>query len=341
MSDAATTAAMPVARQVSGGRWLGRNHLRLGGLWLVMLAFPFVVPNDYIVNLGVFFFINLILIGSLNLLMGYCGQISLCHGAFFGLGAYASGVLAAKFGISPWFGLVASLTLTAAVAMIVGMAALRLHGHYLAMATLGTNAILSVMFNELTWLTGGPNGLIGVPWLEIGPIALWDDTSFFFFAWAVALIVMVVILNVVESRVGRGLRALAGSEIAASSLGVDTFRYKLAVFVLTAAMAGLAGFLYVHFITFSSPETFNFFASVLLVVMVALGGWGKYWGPVFGALVMTAVPELLRALEDLELLLFGLSMILVLLFFPSGIAGALEDLVGRLRRLPAGTEAGR
>lgn len=309
-----------------------RTRTILAITWAILLLFPLVAPNDYIVNLGVFFFINLILIASLNVVMGYGGQISLCHGAFFGLGAYASGVLAAKFAVSPWLGIFAAVTLTGVSALIIGLPALRLRGHYLAMATLGFNAIMSVLFNELISLTGGPNGLTGVPPYSIGGFEIATDTRFFYFAWAIAGLVMVMIYNVVDSRFGRGMRTLSSSEIAAASLGVDTYRYKLTIFVSMAMMAGVAGALYVHFINFASPETFNFFTSVFLVVMVALGGWGNYWGPVFGALIYTAVPELLRAFKDLEIFVFGLSMVLVLLFFPEGIAGALSKLRRRRKR---------
>lgn len=312
-----------------------RSRVILGVGWAVLLLFPLVAPNNYIINLGVFFFINLILIASLNVIMGFGGQISLCHGAFFGLGAYASGVLAAKFDVSPWLGIFAALGLTGVSALVIGLPALRLRGHYLAMATLGFNAIMSVLFNELISLTGGPNGLTGVPPYAIGDFEIATDTRFFYFAWAVAGLVMLMIYNLVDSRFGRGMRTLSSSEIAAASLGVDTYRYKLTIFVSMAMMAGVAGALYVHFINFASPETFNFFTSVFLVVMVAVGGWGHYWGPIFGALIYTAVPELLRTFKDLEIFVFGLSMVVVLLFFPDGIAGALSRL-GRWCKRAAG-----
>ncbi|MCW5770032.1 MAG: branched-chain amino acid ABC transporter permease [Rhodospirillaceae bacterium] len=307
------------------------RHLRLGLLWVVLLAFPLVAPNSYIVNLGVFFFINLILIASLNLIMGFGGQISLAHGAFYGLGAYASGVLAVKYGWSPWLAGPAALAITCAAALAIGFPALRLKGHYLAMATLGFNAILSVLFNELVPLTGGPNGLTGVPGFSLFGFAFNTDTKFFYLAWLAAGLVMLALLNLIDSRFGRGLRALSGSEVAADCTGIDTFAYKLIAFAASAVMAAVAGVLYVHFVNFASPETFSFFTSVFLVVMVALGGTGHYWGPIWAALIFTMVPELLRAVESLEVFFFGASMILVLLFFPNGVAGAADALLARLR----------
>lgn len=300
----------------------------IAAVFALLALVPWLSPNNYILGLAVLFLIYWILVASLNLLMGYAGQISLSHAAFFGLGAYASGILSAKFGWSPWAGLIAAIVVAAGSAFLIGLPSLRLRGHYLAMATLGFNAIVSVLFVELYSLTGGPEGLSNVPGLAIAGYKLRDPRLFYIVAWVMTLAVMIVLLNVLESRTGRAVRALSGSELAAASLGVDVYRTKLFVFMLTAGMAAIAGWLYVHFNNFCSPETFNFFASVFLVVMVALGGWGRYWGGLWGALILTAVPELLRVFEDLEIFVFGAAMVLVMLFFPQGLAGAL----GRLRQ---------
>ncbi|NYZ18325.1 branched-chain amino acid ABC transporter permease [Azospirillum sp. ROY-1-1-2] len=324
------TAAGPRRKPAAGG--LTRDHATLGAVWILLAAFPFVAGNEFVVSLGIMFCINLILIASLNTIMGFCGQISLSHGAFYGLGAYTSGTLSAKLAVEPWIGIPLGMAVAALSAVVIGLPALRLRGHYLAMATLGFNAIVFVLFNELVGLTGGPNGLLGVGPFSLAGNALFALESMYWVVWVAAGLVMLAILNLIRSRVGRALRALATSEIGADALGVNVFRYKLVVFVLTAAMAGLAGGLYVHYNQFASPETFGFFTSVMLVVMVALGGWGRYWGPLFGALIFTVVPELLRSFGDLELFLFGLSMILVMLFMPGGVAGGLEALAGRFKR---------
>ncbi|VTU27604.1 leucine/isoleucine/valine transporter permease subunit [Variovorax sp. PBS-H4] len=306
----------------------GRSRRALLIVWLLAMAWPLVAPNDYVLSLGVYFFLNLILIASLNMIMGWAGQVSLAHAAFYGLGAYVSGVLNTKYGISPWLGSLAAILMVAVAAGFIGLTTLRLRGPYLSMGTLGFSGILSVLFVELVPLTGGPNGLAG-----IAPYALfgWElDTParFFWLAWAVSAVLMWLLLNLFASVPGRALRAIAGSEIGANTLGVDTFAYKVVAFSLSAAMAGLAGALYAHFNLFVSPETFGFAASVLLVVMVALGGAGRYWGPFFGAAIFTVVPELLRQFQDVELLVFGICMICVLLYFPGGIAG----LPGHLKR---------
>lgn len=305
------------------GRGIGRlsDPWRLLLVWLVLLVVPFVAPNAYVISLANMMLINLILIASLNLLMGYGGQISLGHAGFFGLGAYASGVLGVKLGLSAWAGLPAAAVITGLAALLIGIPALRLRGLYLSMATLGWNAILVVLFNRLIDVTGGPNGLLGVRPFAFGAVALDTDLRQFPLLWLVSLLVMLAILNLLRSRIGRALRAVATNELGADAVGIDSFLTKLVVFVLSAGMAGIAGSLYVHVNQFASPETFSVSNSILLLVMVAIGGSGTVWGPIFGALIYTAVPQLLLDYEDVELMLFGLAMLVVLIASPSGIAG--------------------
>jgi branched-chain amino acid transport system permease protein len=308
-------------------------------IWLAMLAIPFIAPNAYVVSLANMALINLILVASLNLLMGYGGQISLSHAGFFGLGAYASGILNVKLGVTPWLGLPAAALITAAAAWVIGLPALRLRGHYLSMATLGWNAILVVLFNQLVNLTGGPNGLLGVqpfalPGFEgFAGLKLDTEPRAFPLVWLVSLLVMLAILNLLRSRVGRALRAVATNELGADAVGVDSFRTKLLVFVLSAAMAGIAGSLYVHVNQYASPETFGVATSILLIVVVAIGGSGTFWGPLLGAFTYTALPQILLDYEDAELMLFGLGMLIVLIAFPGGLASVPDALVRVFARL--------
>ena len=290
-------------------------------VFAALLAWPVLSPNAYITALGVALLVNLGLVAGLNLVAGFCGQVSLCHAAFFGLGAYASGVLTAKFGGNPLLGLPAAVALAGLAALLIGVPSLRLHGHYLAMATLGFNAIVSVLFNELVELTGGPNGLLGVTGF-VREFGHWMDTpeGQFGIAWLYALGCMGLVLRLLGSRSGRAMRAITFSELAAGGLGVDTARVKIAVFVLSAAMAGAGGWVYVHANQFASPETFGFGRSVLLLTAVAVGGWGRFWGPLPGAAVLTLTPEVLGAWHDFEMLIFGGALVLVLLAYPGGLA---------------------
>jgi len=326
LSDA---MALPVIPSHAGKTFLNRLLLLV---WLAFLAVPFAAPNAYVVSLANLMLINVILIASLNLLMGYGGQISLGHAGFYGLGAYVSGALGVKLGFSAWIGLPAAALTTALAALVIGIPTLRLRGLYLSMATLGFNAILVIMFNRLIDLTGGPNGLLGVRPFALGGFALNTDNRQFPVAWLLSLLVMLAVGNLLRSRLGRALRAVATNELGAEAAGIDSFRTKLVIFVLTAGMAGIAGSLYVHINQYASPETFSVSNSILLVVMVAIGGSATYWGPLFGALIYTAVPQLLLEYEDVELMLFGLAMLVVLIALPSGLAG----LPAALRRGLAG-----
>jgi branched-chain amino acid transport system permease protein len=320
---------------------LRERNLRAGHVaivWALFAIWPFVAGNDYMLSLGVFFFINLLLLGGLNLAMGYGGQISLCQAGFFGLGAYVSGVLSVRWGVPPALGAVAAMAGAALSAFVIGLPALRLKGHYLSMATLGFNAILSVLFNELVPVTGGPNGLSGIPPIDLFGFTFHTPMRFFWLAWLAGMVLMLIVASLLASRSGRALRAVAGSEVAADSMGIDPFRSKLAAFIASAVSAGLAGALYAHFNQYASPDTFSFAASVMLVVMVAIGGWGHYWGPLFGAAIFTAVPELLRRVQDAELLVFGAGMVVVMLFLPGGIASIVARLARRRKAASAKQE---
>src|ERR1700734_1580413 len=299
---AVDTRSPPAGRRPAASAPRPPSRWRLLWVWLLLLIVPFVAPNAYFVSLANMMLINVILIASLNLLMGYGGQISLGHAGFYGLGAYVSGVLSVKLGLSAWAGLPAAALLTGLAALVIGIPALRLRGLYLSMATLGWNAILVVMFNRLIDLPGGPNGLLGVKPFALGAFKLDTDVRQFPLLWLVSLLVMLAVLNLLSSRIGRALRAVATNELGADAVGIDSS-------------------LYVHVNQYASPETFSVSNSILLVVMVAIGGSGFYWGPLLGALIFTAVPQLLLNYEDFELMLFGLAMIVVLIVLPSGLAG--------------------
>lgn len=314
------------------GPSLNRQLLRLGFVLLLLLLWPLIAPNDYLVSVGGTFFINLLLIASLNLLVGYTGLTSLAHAAFWGLGAYTSGMLASLAGVSPWLGMLCAMASCALTAVIIGIPTLRLSGHYLAMATLGFNAIFTVVLVGLVDWTGGPNGLIGVPPFQLGELDLSAPTPFFYLAWLLSALVMASLLFLSRSRTGRALQAIRSSDIAAACMGVPVLRYKVGVFALSSSIAGLAGALYAHQNLYVSPDTFSFSTSILLLVMVAIGGFGRYWGAFYGALLFTALPELLRAFHDIELLILGAAMVLVVGFMPGGLAGLFERLGRRWSR---------
>jgi branched-chain amino acid transport system permease protein len=293
-------------------------------------VFPWIFGgNQYFISLGIFLGLNAITTMGLSLLMGYAGQISLGHAAFLGIGAYSSGILTTRYGLHPLMAFLAGALLSAAVAALVGKPTLRLKGHYMAVATLGFGEIVFIAFNELSSLTGGPSGLSNIPPLSFGGIAM-EGTPFLYLVWGVAFAVLAFSLNIINSRVGRALRAVHGSELAAKAMGIDAGRCKLNVFVLSAVYASMAGSLYAHFLAFISPNAFSLMSSILLLMMVVIGGSQTLWGAVAGAAILTLLPQYLRSLEDFEVLAYGAILLAGLLFMPQGILEAIRQLLAKL-----------
>lgn len=246
---------------------------------LVIVIIPFLIPNPYYLNVINIIGLNTIVVVGLSLLIGYAGQISLGHAAFYGLGAYLSGILTVTYSFSPWFAMIVALLATGLLALAIGIPTLKLHGHYLVMATLGFNLIINIILIQWDKMTGGPLGFPGIPTLTIGSWSFDSDKRMYYLIWFFAFASIILALNLVRSRVGRGLRALHGSEAAAASVGVRTESYKVKVFVLSAIFASVAGSLYAHYLTFISPKTFDIFFSVELVTMVIVGGMGAFGAP--------------------------------------------------------------
>jgi branched-chain amino acid transport system permease protein len=323
-----------MADRQTPGRRLGVVALAAG-----LAVLPLGLPNDYYLTVLIVAGFHTIVTMGLNLLMGYAGQVSLGHAAFYGIAAYTTGILTAKFHWPVAAGIAAGIALVLVVAAGIAVPTLRLRGHYLAMGTLGFGVIVYIVLNEATGLTGGPSGLTGIPKLTIAGFPVATDLGFYYVVWGTALLLFLLAQNLVRSRLGRALRAIHTSETAAAVLGVDTERYKIGVFILSALYAAVAGALYAHYVSFVSPGSFGFHASIQFVTMVVLGGMGSLWGAVAGAVFLTALPEVLRAIEDYDILLYGGLLILCMIFLPGGLAEGTERLVRALRpgRRPAAT----
>jgi branched-chain amino acid transport system permease protein len=306
---------------------------------LVLALVPLVVRNPY--NLGILNLIGLFAIAvlGLNLFIGFAGQISLGHAAFFGLGAYGSAILTATYHIPPWPAMALTALLLALTALVIGVPTLRLSGHYLAMATLGFNYVVHAIFVQWDAVTGGPSGLSGVPPLSLWGLEFNNDVKFHYLVWTFVLVALTLCLNLVRSGVGRGLAALAQDELAASCLGVDVQRDKIRVFVLSAVFASVAGSLYAHYFGYINPDAFSIFKSLDLVIMVVVGGMGSIWGTLFGVSLITILPHLVDWFETYSDIIHGLVLVVILVFLPQGFVTGLVDLVKiRLarRRLAAG-----
>jgi len=301
-----------------------------------LALFPLLVANPYYLSVLVFVGIHSLLAMGLTVLLGFAGQLSLCQAAFFGTGAYVSGILTTKIGVSPWLGIICGMGLTGAVAIVVGLPALKLRGHYLAMATLGFGEIVNIVLKEWVQVTGGPSGLTGIPRLALGGVSLNTELKYYFFVWLIVMAVFVFLSNLVRSRVGRALLALSRSEQAAEVMGVPVSRYKIKTFFLASLLSSLAGSLYAHFITVISPESYSITFSIMIVLMVIVGGKGSLWGSLVGAFVMTLLPEYLRVFEDWDIIVYGAVLLFILMIMPNGLAQGLAFLFQKASSLKRG-----
>ena len=297
---------------------------------LLLLVFPFFAKGGYLLNVLVFVGIHTILAIGLNLLLGFAGQISLGQAAFFGLGAYLSGILTGTYAVNPWLALIAAALIVGIIAFVIGFPILKLKGHYLAMATLGMGIIAYIVFNEAVDLTGGPSGLSGIPNLSLGAITFDSDLKNYFLIWTFTLATMLVSLNIGNSRIGRALRAIHDSEVAARVMGVNARLLKVQIFSLSALLSAVAGSLYAHTMTFISPASFGFNFSIELLTMVVIGGLGSIYGSFLGAALLTVLPELLRAFQDYDIIIYGLLLILMTMFMPGGLVCGLPAVCGAL-----------
>ena len=297
--------------------------MRLAGFYVfaVFVALlPILFPSNYfVIVVGTSSGLHVILAVGLNLLMGYAGQISLGHAAFFGMGAYASAILTTRFDWPGLLALAAGLLVAGVIAWLLARPILRLRGHYLAMATLGFGIIIHVIMVQATQWTGGPDGLAGIPPLNLLGWSVDGDLQWYCVIMAAMLLAVWLSLNLVDSQVGRALRAVHGSEFAAQMMGVDTGRTKTQVFVVSALFAAFAGSLFAHQQAFVSPDSFNLTVSVELVTMVVLGGMASTFGAACGAIALTLLHQGLVVFEDYEMLIHGALLMAVMIFLPQGL----------------------
>jgi branched-chain amino acid transport system permease protein len=265
---------------------------------------------------------------GLSLLMGYAGQVSLGQASFTAIGGYTAALVTIHSGLSV-LGLVAAPVVAAACAALIGVPILRLRGHQLAFATLALQLILLSVLADAQW-AGGAIGLQGIPHLSVGGAELGLDIDYAYLTWGGVLLTMVIARNLVASRTGRGLRALATSETAAAASGVPVGRYRLLVFTVSAAFAGLAGGIYAFYLGYLAPGSFPVLLSIQYVVMAVVGGLGTVWGALFGAAAITLLVQFLTGLGTrpgmpsyapavLSYAVYAVLLILVVLFVPRGL----------------------
>lgn len=297
-------------------------------LAIVLVILPFAMPNDFFFDLAIRVMLNVAVVIGMNLLIGYAGQISLGHAGFFGIGAYASAILCGRYGWPSLFALIAGTAFAGAAALLIARPILRLRGHYLAMATLGLVIILNIGLITETELTDGPDG-ISVPPLEAFGKTVSDVHSWYVI---VAVFVFVVILgtrNLVESPAGRAMQAIKGSETAARTSGVDVTRFKVRIFMASAMLTSIAGSLLAHYIGFITPDISSVSTSIEFLTMVVVGGMASIYGSVIGALFLTLLPQALSSFAEWQTVIYGVVLVIFMIFLPKGIVPSLRDWMSR------------
>ena len=296
---------------------------------------PFFFPSGYYYRVGALIFVNGLAVTGIVILTGYAGQISLGHAGFAGIGGYACALAPTHLGLHPSLAVVLGAAISGVLAYLVGRPILRLKGYYLAVATLGFGILVSMVLNNERQLTGGPDG-IAVPELGLrGLLKDWglDLTNgqfWYFFCGLVLLAGAWLALNLHQSPSGRALRALHGSEIAAGTVGIDVARVKLQAFVISAVYASVAGSLVALQNKFITPDVAGFMHSIEMVTMAVLGGAGSVLGAIFGAGILTLLPQVLTVFAEYEQLVLGLVMMLVMIFLREGLLpSVLRKLRGR------------
>lgn len=307
------------------------------GAVAVIALLPFVLGTPYWRGILVVCAMNVMLAMSLNLVIGYTGQLSLGQSGFFAIGAYVTTVLLKSHGWNFWFAALAAVAASGLVGLLLAAFAARLRGHYLGIASLGFAVIVYQILINWESVTKGVRGIYGimppppVKLLGLPEISFGDQAALFYLVAGIALVVYLLLDNLVRSPIGETLRAIREDEISAASLGVNGARWKAFSFGVSAAIAGLAGCFYPGFVGTLVPDAFGIVESFTMLAMVIVGGMGTMIGPVVGAIVLTFLPEVLRGFGDFRLIVYGLALTLVVLFMPGGILQAWQVVVARLR----------
>lgn len=289
-------------------------------LLISSLAFPFILKNYYI-DVLIMSGIYIILALGLNVIVGFTGLLNLGFAAFYAIGAYTYAILNTKLGINFWASLPISASFAAIAGLLLAIPALRLRGDYLAIVTLGFGEIVRLILNNWDSLTNGPNGITGIARPQLLGLSFSKLEHYYYLVFIFVIFSTVIIRRIELSRIGRAWKAIKENEIAASSMGINTTKYKLYAFTFGTLWAGIAGILFSAKMQFVSPESFTFMESILIISMIILGGIGNTHGAIVGAFILIILPEILREVQLYRMLILGIGLVILMIFRPQGILG--------------------
>jgi branched-chain amino acid transport system permease protein len=295
------------------------------------IVLPVAVRSPYVLHVAVLSGIYVVLTLSLNLITGFCGQFSLGHAGFYGIGAYTAALLAVHWGSPFVLNLAAAAAMAGLAGFLIGLPTLRLGGIYLAMATLGFGEIIHLVL--LNWLavTRGPLGIPAIPGPALLGVDLATPVRQYYVALALAVLATVAVSRLVNSRFGEAIQAIREDEIAAEAMGVPTTRLKVLTFTVSAALAGVAGAFFAHYASFVSPASFTLVESILVLSLLVFGGMGSVEGSIAGAVLLTVAPEAFRFLAEYRRVIYGAILLGLILYRPQGLLGGIHLGLTRYR----------
>jgi len=293
------------------------------GVYILILGvftlLPLFLKNPYYIRIFIFIGIYIILALSLNLINGYTGLLSIGHAAFYGIGAYSSALLTLRLGFPFLIALPVSGIIAAIFGYFIGKPTLRLRGIFLTLCTLAFNIVFVLALVNGESLTRGPLGIADIPTPKIFSYAFQKQEHYYYLIFFLVLFTIASVYRLIHSRFGNALLSIREEETAAEAVGVNTLHYKMAAFIISTFYAGIAGSFFAHYIRFISPDNFTFWESFTLLAMLAIGGQGNLVGPMVGAFLLIAIPEIFRFLADYRMIFYGLVLIFTMLFRREGI----------------------
>jgi len=332
---------------------VNRMHKMNRGLILVLpligvVLLPSLVGNPYFTHILIMSGVSILLALGLNFAVGFGGQMSFAQAAFYGIGAYSSALLSLKLSWSFWLAFPLAALLSGVFGFLLGLITIRLGGYYLVIATLGFQKIVELIISHWNSMTRGTMGITGIPSPEaitlprLGTIIKFEDiNAFYYLILVLVALIILVAVRVKQSRLGLELWATREDEIAARSVGVKSTRVKVIAFTMSAIAGGAAGSFFAHYVHNIHPESFNVGISFSILLMVIIGGTGTIAGSIMGAIFLTVLPEYLRFFQDYKIILFGLTLMIFVIFFPAGLAGLYELVIQKyVRRVGRGTDQG-
>lgn len=303
-----------------------KQHLIAGGIFMALLLLvPLILSgNAYILRTCTMVLVYTMLALSLNIILGYAGQFSMGHAAFYGLGAYATALVSTNFGWNFLVCMLISIAVAGFFGLILGIPTLRLKGDYLAIVTIGFAEIIRLILVNWIPVTKGPAGITGIKAPSLFGISLKSGAFYYYYALLLVVLIIVISIRISKSRLGRGLKAVRDDETAAEAMGINPTMIKVFAFTLGSALAGMAGSFYAQYIRYVNPDNFNYSESVSILCMVVLGGMGSIPGVCVGACILAILPEALRDIATYRYVIYGILLIMMMIIRPQGMISELS-----------------